>query len=409
VIDLRALVLVGLLAAWLLETLASCLQRAALARPVPPELASSYDDARLERARRYGRARNSLGQLSRAWQLALLLGFWALGGFGWLEASLAERVQSELARGLLFVGALALAGRALSLPFTLWSTFGVEARFGFNRTTARTFLSDQAKGLLLMALLGGPLLALILWVVQRFGPDAWPWAWLGLTLWTLALQLVAPRWILPLYLRFEPLPAGDLRERLTACAARAGFPLADVSVVDGSRRSAHANAFFIGFGRTRRVALYDTLVERHPVEELEGVLAHEIGHYKLGHVPRGIALSLATSAVWLWAFALASESTSLHECFGLAQPSAHTALVLLALVAAPIQLVLGVAESWISRRHEYQADAFAARTTGAPQALADALLRLASTSLAPPAPHGLHTALHASHPPLAERVRALSG
>lgn len=400
-------VLAGLLGAWGIEALASHLQRRALARPVPEELAASYDAERLERARAYGRARNRLGQCARAAQLAALLGFWALDGFAWLAGLLEARVSQELLRGALYIGALAAAGRLCGLPFRLWSTFGVEARFGFNRTTPRTFLADQLKGAALSIALGGPLLCGLLWIVQRFGADAWPWAWLGLTLWSLALQFVAPRWIMPLFLRFEPLPAGPLRSRLTACAERAGFPLADVYVVDGSRRSAHANAFFTGFGRTRRVALFDTLVQRHGEDEVEGVLAHEIGHWKLGHIPRGIALSLATSALWLWAFAWASESAALHRAFGLDAPAPATGLVLLSILAGPLQLVLGVAGSWISRRHEYQADAFAARVTGAPRALADALLRLASDSLAPPAPHALHTALFASHPPLAERVRAL--
>jgi len=404
-------VLLALLCAHLLELIADLCELRALRESPPPELEGLHSPQELERVRDYVRARIRLGRTWSAVELAGILCLWALGSFGWLDQearALADGLSlGTVGAGLAFIAALSLVQGLAHLPFALWGTFRIEARFGFNRTSLRTFVSDRLKGLMLGVLLGAPLLALVLFSFERLGANAWPLAWALLAAGSVLLQLISPRWILPLFLRFEPLPEGETRAALLACSERAGFPLSEVSVVDGSRRSSKANAFFTGFGKSRRVALFDTLVERHPIGELVGVLAHEIGHWKLGHIPRGVALSLAESALWLYLLGLATESQALHSTFMVSAPSAHAGLVLLMILAAPLQLALGTIRSWISRRHEHQADSFAARTTGEPEALAQALLRMGSEGLSNPSPHPLRVALFASHPPLAERVRAL--
>ena len=224
---------------------------------------------------------------------------------------------------------------------------------------------------------------------------------------TLAVQWVVPIWILPLFYRFTALEEGQLRQTILAYAESVDFPLRDLYVVDGSRRSSKANAFFTGMGANRRVVLFDTLIEKHSEEELTAVIAHEIGHYRLGHIPWMLTVSLLHTGLLFALLGLVMPQEGLYEAFFVASPSVHAGLVFFSLLYAPVELVLSVVAQAFSRRHEYQADAFAARTTGSAAPLAAALRRLSADQLAHPSPHRLWVALHASHPPLALRLRAL--
>jgi STE24 endopeptidase len=308
-----------------------------------------------------------------------------------------------------YVGTLAVASAVLRLPFRWWSTFVVEERFGFNRTTARTFWTDVAKGAALATVLGGGFLAAILALLVHAGPHAWLWAWLAATVLTVAVQLVAPTWILPLFNRFTPLGPGRLRDDIVAYARAVGFPLDDVFLIDGSRRSTKANAFFTGFGRRKRIALFDTLVERLDPGEVVAVLAHEVGHWRRRHVPKGMALAIAQMGLVLFLFSVFLRQPALFAAFGVREPSVHTGLVFLTLLLVPLDLVLSLGARVISRAHEREADAFAVATTGSGAALANALARLSADSLANLTPHPLYVFVHHSHPPVLERVRTLRG
>jgi STE24 endopeptidase len=404
---LAGLLLFGLLLEHALGVVADVLNLRHLSPEVPRELAHGVDAETFRRSQDYTRARTRFGWMSSGVSLAALLAFWGLGGFGWLDAQVRALALGPIPTGLAYFAALLLASTFLSLPFRWWSSFRIEERFGFNKSTARTFWVDTAKGLLLAAVLGTPLAALVLWLLGRGGDAAWLWCWGVAVAWSLALQYIAPTWIMPLFNRFEPLEQGELRTRLEELARETRFPLTDVFVIDGSRRSTKANAFFTGLGRQKRIALFDTLVERHPTSELVAVLAHEIGHWRRGHVWKGTLLGVVQLGAWMALLGWALESEALFAAFGVEQPSIHVGLVLFGVLTAPANLVLGPLFAALSRRHEFEADAFAARATGRPADLEQALVRLSRESLSNLTPHPFYVWLHYSHPPLLARIAAL--
>jgi STE24 endopeptidase len=376
--------------------------------PVPPaEFRDVFDADRYRRAQSYTRARTHFGMLASSLQLLALLAFWFAGGFGWLDERVRTLGLGPVPTGLVYVAALGLARVLVGLPFALWSTFVIEARFGFNRTSPATFVADRAKGLLLAIALGGPVLTAILWLFETAGVTAWLWAWSVGAVAMLAIQLAVPAWILPLFSRFTPLPPGDLRDAVLGYARGVDFPLADVYVVDGSRRSTKANAFFTGLGRRRRIALFDTLLSALDPRAVVAVVAHEVGHWKRGHVPKGIALGILHLGVIALLLQFVLGQPALLAAFGIAKPSAYAALVILALVLAPVDLVLSILLHAWSRRNEREADRFAVATTGDAAALARGLKRLSADNLANLTPHPLTVWLEYSHPPMLERIRAL--
>jgi STE24 endopeptidase len=283
----------------------------------------------------------------------------------------------------------------------------IEAEHGFNRTTPRTFWTDVATGLGVAVGVGGPLAAAVLWLFDSAGPRAWLWCWAVVTAWTIGVQYVAPTWIMPLFNRFTSLPDGPLRGALLALAGRLGFPLAGVWVIDGSKRSTKANAFFTGFGSRKRIALFDTLLASLTPDEVVAVSAHEIGHYKRGHVQWGLAIAVLHTGALLLLLSLVLRAPAVFAAFAIDRPSAHAGLVVFAILMTPLELPLSVAANALSRRHEYAADRFAADALGSGHDLARALRRLAADTLANLTPHRWYVALHHSHPPVVERVRVL--
>jgi STE24 endopeptidase len=380
-------------------------------RALHPESPAGFDDVydaeRYARSQEYTRVRTRFSFWPQALDLALLLAFWFAHGFVWLDGWTRALGLGPIATGLAFIGTLVLAKALLDLPFRYYSTFVIEERFGFNKTTRATFWADTAKGLALAVALGAPLLAAILWFFERAGTGAWLYCWGATALFTLFVQFLAPTWIFPLFNRFQPLEEGALRAAVLAYAQRVSFPLEGLFVIDGSRRSTKANAFFTGFGKKKRVALFDTLIAKHPPEELVAVVAHEIGHYKRGHIVKSMLLSILQAGAVFWLLSIFLAHAGLFAAFGLQTPSVHAGLVFFALLYTPLELVLSLAEQAFSRRNEFEADAFARATTGDGERLVSALKRLSADSLANLTPHPLYVLLHHSHPPLVERVRAL--
>jgi STE24 endopeptidase len=402
-----AIVLAALLGEFLLHRLADLANLRALAADVPSDFRDAYDPVRYRDSQRYLRARTRLDMIASTTALAAVLGFWAAGGFPLADAAARVVGSGPVTTGLAFIGFLGAGRLLLGLPFRWWSTFVVEARFGFNRTTPGTFWTDLAKGIGLAIALGGPLVAAVLWLFATHGPAAWVWCWVVSTLAVLAVQFVAPAWLMPLFNTFTPVPPGTLRDAILEYARAVDFPLAGVFVIDGSRRSTKANAFFAGFGRHRRIALFDTLLAKLDLDAIRAVVAHEVGHWKLGHVLVGLGVAVTQLGVTLFVLSRVLVSPGLADAFLLAEPSTHAGLVLGALLLAPLELVLSpLALAW-SRRNEYAADGFAVRTTGLGEALARGLTRLAADALANLTPHPLYVALHYTHPPLPERVAAL--
>lgn len=402
------IILCALLADFLLGAIADWLNLKALDPKLPAEFAGCYDPAEYARSQAYTRAKTRFGQVTATFDLALLLLFWLAGGFAWLDQLVRGMATGEVSRGLLFFGLLLLGKSVLSLPFSIYSTFVIEERFGFNRTTPTTFIADLAKGLLLAVVLGGPLLAAILALFAKAGALAWLWCWAAVSLFTLFVQFIAPTWIMPLFNKFTPLPDGELREAILAFAAKVNFPLRNLFVMDGSKRSAKSNAFFTGFGKHRRIALFDTLIDKHTVPELVGVLAHEIGHYKKKHILKSMLLGVVHAGVLFYLLSFFLSRPELYAAFGLAEPSLYAGLVFFGLLFTPLEMALSPCLHYLSRKHEYQADRFAAEETGNPAGLADALKKLSVSNLANLTPHPFYVALHYSHPPLLARLRALA-
>ena len=401
------IVLIALAGEHLLAVATSVLNVRAMRATVPDEFREVYDQDTYARSQTYTRARTWFGLVHGTTSLAALLAFWGAGGFGWLDALCRGVGWGPVPTGLLFVAALLVGSTLLGLPFRIYSTFVIEERFGFNRTSLATFVLDLAKGLALGALLGGSLLALVLAFFEWAGPAAWVWCWVATAVFMLTAQFVAPTWIMPLFNTFSPLDQAELKEALVGYARSVHFPLHGIFVVDGSRRSAKANAFFTGFGKRKRIGLFDTLIAQHTTPELVAVVAHEVGHYKRRHIVKGLALSLAHTGVLFLLLSLFLEQRGLFEAFGVAEPSVHAGLVFFGLLFTPVELLLSLVANRVSRIHEFEADAFAARTTGGAAALVSALKKLSADSLSNLTPHPLQVFLHHSHPPVLQRIAAL--
>ena len=401
------IVLVALLGELTLSVVTSLLNIRAMSPTLPDEFRPTYHDETYGRSQAYTRTRTLFGLVHDLVSLTTLLGFWQLGGFGWLDRLSRGAELGPIPTGLLFVGALVVGSTALGLPFQLYSTFVIEERFGFNRTTGRTFVLDRVKGLALGVVLGGGLLAAVLFFFEWAGPLAWLWCWGAVTVFALTAQFVAPTWIMPLFNRFNPLDGGDLKDALLDYARSAEFPLDGIWVIDGSRRSAKANAFFTGFGSRKRIALFDTLIEKQTTPELVAIVAHEVGHYKRRHILKGMALSVAHTGALFWLLSLFLAQQGLFDAFSVSEPSVHAGLVFFGLIFTPIELVLSVLVNLMSRRYEFEADAFAADTTGSAEPMITALKKLSADSLANLTPHPLQVFLHHSHPPVLQRITAL--
>lgn len=401
------IIIAALVADYVVDRVAEARNLRALRGEPPPGFETVYDLETYRRSQRYTRERTRLGTVSQSVDLLTLLAFWGFGGFGLLAGWVSGMAGGPVVQGLVFVAVLGVARGLIDLPFVLYATFVIEARYGFNRSTLRTFLADMAKGLLLALGLGGPALAVVIAFFAYAGDLAWVYAWAAAVAFSVALEFVVPTWIMPLFNRFTPLEDGELRTAISAYAASVRFPLRSVMVMDGSRRSTKANAFFTGFGGNKRIALFDTLIAQHATPELVAVIAHEVGHYKKRHVLQGLILSVVHTGVLFFLLSQFLTREGLFTAFGVHEHSVYAGLVFFGLLLTPVEAVLSLGLHALSRRHERQADAFAAQTTGNPDAMVKALVTLARTTLTNLTPDPLYVLLHYSHPPLVQRVAAL--
>lgn len=396
-----------LIISFLLESSATLLNLRALTSHPPEEFKEEYSEAEYSRMGEYTRERSRYSILRDSVFLVLTLGFLLAGGFNQVDLIARSPGFGPIITGLLFTGLLALLSTALQLPFSIYSTFVLEARFGFNTTTARTFVLDQLKGALLATALGAPILAAILWFFQETGSLAWLYAWVVVTIFMLVVQLLAPVLILPLFNRFTPLADDGLRTAITSYANRVNFAIEGIYTMDGSKRSTRANAFFTGFGRFRRIVFFDTLLSQLSTGEIVAVLAHEMGHYKLKHVPLMLGLAIAQTGLMLFILSFFLGNAGLFAAFQMEYISVYAALVFFGFLYSPLATLLEIGMNALSRRHEYQADCFAVHSGAAAADLISGLKRLTVKNLGNLTPHPLSVILHYSHPPMPARIRAL--
>lgn len=376
-------------------------------RRPPAMLTDLYTQNTFRKTYLYLRSNTRFGWISSAFDLMIFLVFWFSGGFPALENVISGLQTGPVVAGLLFFAVLGVAKSFLSLPFSLYHTFVIEEKFGFNRTTLKTFIFDGLKGLALSVVIGLPAASAVLWFFHFAGPGAWLMVFAALTAFSLLVQYIAPTWIMPLFNRFDPLPEGELRTAIFELAGKAGFPLKQLFVMDGSKRSAHSNAFFTGFGKNKRIVLYDTLLKEHTTAELVAILAHEIGHYKKRHILKGTLISTLHTFALCYLLSVFLTWQPLYDAFYLPAPSVHIGFILFGILLSPIELLLTPAMNALSRRHEFEADLYARTLTGSAGPLVEALKKLSASNLSNLNPHKLYVWLHYSHPPLKSRISAL--
>jgi STE24 endopeptidase len=379
---------------------------------VPERFAERIPLAAHRRAADYTIARMRLGMVETVIGAVVLLAFTVLGGIESIAALVRELLpQAPFWRQVLLIGAVALIASAIDLPLSWYRQFGLEKRFGFNRMTPGLFVADLVKGTLLAAALGLPLLVSVLWLMERAGELWWLWAWGVWMAFNLAVLVLYPTVIAPMFNRFVPLEPGPVRDRVERLLARCGFASKGLFVMDGSRRSAHGNAYFTGFGRSKRIVFFDTLLARLSPDEIEAVLAHELGHFTHRHILKRIAATFALSLAGLWLLGWLSRQPWFYQGLGVT-PQPGDALggyaLLLFFLAMPVfTFVLQPIGSWLSRRHEFEADAFAARQASA-EDLSRALVKLYEDNAATLTPDPVHSAFYDSHPPAAIRLDRLA-
>jgi STE24 endopeptidase len=403
---LLAVILVIIVADYLFDRVMDLLNVSRWSHALPQELKGIYDEEKYRRSQQYSRVSMRLGVLTASLSFLLILGMLVWGGFGWLDSFLREYTTHPVLLALLFFGLIGLASDVLSTPFDVYATFVVEERFGFNRTTPATYLADKLKGWLLALLIGGALLAVFVWFYQVAGRLFWLWAWVFFSGFSVFMTMFYSTLIVPLFNKQTPLAEGPLRTAIEEFAREAGFELDNIFVIDGSKRSSKANAYFSGLGPKKRIVLFDTLIKDHTNEELVAVLAHEIGHYKMKHIRKGMAVSVIQSGVMLFLLGVFVNRPELSLALGGEQASFHLGILAFALLYAPVSLLLGIATNRLSRRHEYQADAFAARHYR-PEPLMEALKKLSVNNLSNLRPHPAYVFVHYSHPPLLKRLEHL--
>jgi STE24 endopeptidase len=383
------------------------------ANEVPPAFHEFIDEATYRRSVDYTLAKSRFGDIANLFDAALLIAVLFSGVLPWTFGRFSQSIGSSIwaMAGFLFATGIALS--ILALPLAWYAQFKLEERFGFNTTTMRTWVLDRVKGVLLAVLLGYPLLALVLKLIEWTGATWWLWAAAVVIAFQLLLMLVAPAILMPLFNKFTPLPEGTLRERLFTLAQRTDFPTRSIEVMDGSKRSRHSNAFFTGFGRFRKIVLFDTLIAGLTEAELESVLAHEIGHYKKRHVMKLLGVSMAGVFVAFAAIAWLARQEWFYRAFGFhyqagfAAANVAPAILLFGLLAGTVSFWLSPLIHIWSRRLEYEADRFARATMGEAQSIIQALRKLSEKNLSNLIPHPLYSGFYYSHPTLLERERAL--
>lgn len=377
--------------------------------PVPriPETLSEYLSAeKLRESKSYQREYFRFKFLAGTFSFLLTLLFITQGWFGWLDSWVADFGFSPLIKSLIFFGIVFVGSDVLSLPFDYYSTFVIEEKYGFNKTTIQTFFSDKIKGYVLSILVGGGLLMVFLWLIHQMGQHFWWQFWIVAAVFMVGINLFYTAWILPLFNRLTPLEDGELKQKIVQYAQSVGFPLDNILVMDGSKRSAKANAFFSGFGKRKKVVLYDTLLEQHPPDELVAVLAHEVGHYKKKHILWGMVSSILQVGLMLYLLGQFIFSENMSLALGGASWSAELNIIGFTMLFAPLSLVIGIGMNWLSRKNEFEADDFAKKTF-AGEPLAEALKTLSVKTLSDINPHPWYVFVNYSHPPLLQRLERL--
>ena len=373
---------------------------------IPNELKDFYEKEKYKKAKDYSISKNNIGFLSSTISFLLVFSLLVFNGYGIINDLVSSFESSYIKSGLFFL-TLFLINTLISLPFSYYNTFVIEEKFGFNKTTKTTFFLDIIKSSVLSILIGGALLFLALYLYDKINQGFWLWLWIGLSLLMIFINMFYADLIVPIFNKLTPLEDGELRNKIEDYSKKVGYLLKNIYVIDGSKRSTKANAFFSGLGPRKTIALYDTLIEKHTENELVAVLAHEVGHFKKKHIFSGLVFSIIQIGIMTFFFELCLSLPEISLALGGSDISFHLGLIGFSIVFSPISMLSGILMNYISRKNEFEADAYAKQTFNG-EDLALALKKLSVDSLSNIYPHPLYVFFHYSHPPLIKRLRALN-
>ncbi|SDP73364.1 M48 family metallopeptidase [Desulforhopalus singaporensis] len=405
---LVAVVLI-LLGSFILETTVAVLNIRALVPTLPDHFKSIYEQSEYSRSQAYTRSTTRLGIVENCWSTSLTLLFLLFGGFNVIDIWARALDLGEIATGLIFGGVLVLLVSAAALPFSVYATFVIEERYGFNRTTVRTYMLDLIKTALLSIVIGAPLFGGIIWFFSATGQYGWVYCWIGVCCFSLLVQYLAPVLIMPLFNKFTPLEQGELRNKIEKYLEQEDFYIQGIFTMDGSKRSSKLNAFFTGFGRFRKIVFYDTLIEKLDDEEIVAVLAHEMGHFKLDHIQKMMAATIVQTGIMFYLLSLFLTVPEVAYAFKMEHPSVYSSLIFFGFLYSPVNIGVSVAFNIFSRKHEYEADHYGATSTKSPDFLISGLKKLSKANLSNLTPHPLNVFIHYSHPPVLQRITKLEG
>ncbi len=397
-----AIIVVNFLIDWFLDKLNASRFEAG----IPSEVEGLYDEVAYKKSIDYKKANHRFSSVTSSVSVLVTLAFLIFGGFEWADNLARAWSSNPVWVALLFFGIIGLGSDLLNMPFAYYKIFTIEEKFGFNKQTLKVFITDKVKGWALGAVLGGLILVAVLKIYEWFGTDFWWYAWMLLTVFMVLMNLFYAKLIVPLFNRQTPLEDGPLKEKIEAYAHKVGFAVKNIFVIDGSKRSTKANAYFSGFGKQKRVTLYDTLIQGLSEDEIVAVLAHEVGHYKKKHIIYQLIISVLTTGLTLFLLSLFLSKPEFSLAIGVATPSFHAGLVSFAILYSPISMVLGLIGNILSRKFEFQADDFA-KHTFQPNGLIEALKKLSKDSFSNLTPHPAYVFFNYSHPPIDARIRRL--
>ncbi len=401
------IIIIAIIINFLLHIIADMFNLKMLSHKIPAEFIGVYDAKKYKKSQEYLKTNTKFEWTVSCFDLIIIFCFWFGQGFLMLDNLVRSLNLNPVVTGLLYMGILILGKYLLTLPFSIYSTFVIEEEFGFNKTDWKTFVADLLKGFLLSIILGAPLLAGVLFFFQYAGGYAWLYCWLAVTLFMLCIQFIAPTFIMPLFNKFKPVEEGELKDAIMSYADRIAFPLKKVFVMDGSKRSSKSNAFFTGFGKNKRIVLFDTLIKQHSIPELVSILAHEMGHYKKKHILINMIISVIQLGVVFFLLSIFLSYQPLFEAFYLKGKSIYAGLIFFGMLYSPIGFFTGILMQYVSRKNEYEADRFAAETTQDPEAMISALKKLSVHNLSNLTPHPFYVFLNYSHPPVLQRIQAI--
>jgi len=403
------LIIIGaLILEYILSTVSSVLNMNSITEDVPDGFQGHYDEEKYAKSQAYLKDNTRFGLLSSTFSLGLMLIVIHTGLFGILDHIVRAQTVHPILAGLLFFGIIFIINDMINLPFSLYGTFVIEEKYGFNKTTAKTFMLDKLKGYALTVILGSVVIGPILYFFNTYGENGWWIAWGLITAFMIAVQPLFVHVIAPMFNKFTPLEEGELRTTIESFAEKVNFPIARIDIMDGSRRSAHSNAYFSGFGKWRRIALFDTLLEKHSTEEIVSVVAHEVGHYKKKHIIFGTILGIIETGIMLFIFNLLMNDPALFAVFGVENVSVYGGLIFFGMLYSPVSLVTSIFTTALSRKNEYEADTYSLENTQNKEALVSMLKGLAANNLSHLTPHPLMVFLSYSHPPVMDRIAAVN-